>query len=135
MNLRGSVTETDNTTQNPGPFGEPCNPTDKSGCGTRKLKSSYGYLQDPAGRNRLAFDATGIVNAFGSGDCGVSSNDFGLIDGRFLPKLHVAVPKPAKLARKRKAFSVSAQRRDSSHRDNGGDQKRRSVTVKFTPQR
>lgn len=134
MTLRGSITETDETTQNPNDTDSPCRPTDKSGCGTRKLKESHGFLQDNTGGIRLAFEATGVGNAFSAGDCQESGfNDFGRIDGRTGPNLYVPVPKPAKLARKRKSFSVSAERRDSGQR--GGGEQRRSVTVKFTRQR
>ena len=40
VTLKGSVTETDDTHQNPNDIDSPCKPTDKSRCGTRQMESS-----------------------------------------------------------------------------------------------
>lgn len=133
LTLRGKVTETDNTTQNPPEPGGVCTPTDKSGCGTRKLKDGFGYLQDVSGVGKpLEFVGTDFGNAFSAGDCEHGGfGDFGRVAGRNLPKLYPGVPSAKKLARHRRTFSVTAHRRDS--RAHGADVQSRTVTVKFTP--
>jgi hypothetical protein len=105
MNLRGKVTEIDNTTQNPPEFeGDVCRPTDKSGCGTRKLKDGFGYLEDVSGVGKpLEFVGTDFGNAFSVGDCEHGGfGDFGRINAYYLPKLYPGVPPPKKLAQRRK---------------------------------
>ena len=136
MNLRGKVTEIDNTTQNPPEFaGDVCRPTNKSGCGTRALKDGYGYLQDVSGVGKpLEFMGTDFGNAFSAGDCEHGGfGDFGRINARYLPKLYPGVPSPKKLAQRRKRFTLTVHRRDS--RNKGADVQSRTLTVTFTPLR
>lgn len=136
MNLRGKVTEIDNTTQNPPQSeGDVCRPTDKSGCGTRKLKDGFGYLNPGgAGGKPLEFVGTDFGNAFSVGDCEHGGfGDFGRINAYFLPALVPGVPPPKKLAQRRKMFTVTVHRRDS--RAHVADVQSRTLTVKFTPLR
>jgi hypothetical protein len=133
LNLHGKVTELDNTTQNPPESpGQVCRPTDKSGCGTRKLKDGFGYLQDVSGVGKpLEFRATDFGNAFSAGDCEHGGfADFGRVRGADLPKLYPGVPSAKKLASRHNAFTVHITRRDS--RSNGADVQSRSVAIKFT---
>lgn len=136
VRLRSTVTKIDNTTQNPPEAAEDvCRPTDKSGCGTRALKGSFGYLQDVSFEGRLEFLVQGIGKAFGAPYCEDGGFiDFGRIDAlRDLPKLYPGVPSPKKLARRRKRFTLTVHRRDS--RNNGADVQSRALSVTFTPLR
>jgi hypothetical protein len=133
VTLRGSITMVDNTTQNPDERGEPCRPTDKSGCGTRSLKNAFGYLQTPAvaRERRLEFFGGGLGDAFSVGDCEKGEfQDFGRVNSRYLPTLFPGVPLPAALARRRGTFTVSKTRTDKGQ--GTPDRQMRSVTVKFT---
>lgn len=132
ISLHGKITELDNTAQNPPETpDETCPPTDKSGCGTRKLKDGLGYLQDVSGVGKpLEFLGTDFGNAFSAGDCEHGGfDDFGRIQGADLPKLYPGVPSAKRLAQRHKTFTVTVHRKDRGN--HGADVQSRTVSVTF----
>jgi hypothetical protein len=133
LNLRGKITEADNTTQNPPEAGDsPCRPTDKSRCGTRALKDGFGYLEPGANNGFLLdWEAVDFGNAFSAGDCETGGfGDYGRVSGRFLPKFYPGVPAPKALAKRHGRLVLRAKRRDS--RNGGADVQTRTVTLTLT---
>jgi hypothetical protein len=136
----GTIDRVDNTSPRPGDF--PCDPADKSGCGTHPLKKAYVYV---SGYNRKLIQAS-LEGFFFNRDggpevtCGIGAVDaFGsppaLVGGNRIGQLLIKMPKPSKLRRKVVTVTKTTHKKTTSG-DPGSttytDDFTRTITVTFT---
>jgi hypothetical protein len=130
----GTITRVDNTTTHPSDDGEPCEPPDKTGCGTLPLRAHGGLPKASPGRydkRRIALDLFTDRFDYPRKPCGSGNlpgwSDFRLTGGdRESGELRLTMPRQSALKRRR-VVKVS----DSDHKRTAHDDVTRRATVTF----
>jgi hypothetical protein len=132
IHVHGTITESDNTRQNPPEPGGHCMPTDKSGCRTVKLRSFTTITLDAPARRGYPWKADGnnFPNAFDGVDHKCRHEDFfdfGFVRGS-IPLSIDEMPSNARLLAGRAGTVQAVSRRTF---DNGRQTLRRTLTFTF----